>query len=316
MRESPAVSVVLPVYNDEALVESALDSILGQDFTSFEVIVVDDGSTDGTSARLESYRPDDRITLVDHEQNRGLPAALNTGLSLAEGKYLMRQDADDLSLPTRMQKQHDFLESNPDICVLTTGVEVIDESGDIKYSFMGPVDPGQCLDERNAIFHGAVMVRRQSLEAVGGYDEFFRFCQDYDLWIRLHEDGCEIRTLQEPLYQLRRDETLLSIEQRHRISIYAILARLSQERKQLLKRRAREEGIDTVYNQFNPIEQSRYHQRMSLANVEHGNRLSAARHAIVGILKQPGTPKPYGHLGLSLLPRPIIDRTLKRISGR
>jgi len=119
LSKPPLVSVLLPVFNGESLIRGAIDSILAQTFRDFELIVVDDGSTDGTAAVLSEYR-DPRVILLRHERNRGLIAALNTGLAVARGDYVARHDADDLSVPERLQLQSDFLNANEDVSVVSS----------------------------------------------------------------------------------------------------------------------------------------------------------------------------------------------------
>lgn len=216
---TPTVSIVLPVYNDDEHVDTSIESVLMQSFESVELLVIDDGSTDATRQRLEEYSSDPRLTVVRHVENQGLPTALNTGLGHATGTYVMRQDADDRSLPGRLQAQCNYLSANPDIAAVTSGVEVIDDNGNVLHTLTGPVDPAAQLQSQNSIIHGATMLRREVLEEVGGYDEFFRFCQDYDLWVRLHRAGHRIRTIQRPMYQLRREAELLTVDRRRQIAL-------------------------------------------------------------------------------------------------
>ncbi len=316
MTPSPDVSVVLPVYNDERHVRRSLESVLDQQFESFEVIVIDDGSTDGTRDNLRAYESDERLTVVEHQENRGLPVALNTGIDRASGTYIMRQDADDVSKPGRMSAQFDFLESHPEVAVVTTAVQVIDGDGTTRYTLTGPERPGKILAEQNSIIHGAVMARRDALLDVGKYDEFFRFCQDYELWMRLYRAGYDIRTLKEPLYQLRREDSLLSVERRRKITLYGLLARAPPDRKSTLQHLASENGLDAVYSKLTTSEQGRYHQRLALAHLEHGNRVAAIRSAVTGTIKRPLTRKTYAYLALSFLPNQITTKAIGRIRGR
>jgi glycosyltransferase involved in cell wall biosynthesis len=133
MTESPLVSVLLPVYNDASTVAPALDSVLAREFGSFEVIVINGGSTDDTRKQLRPYVDDDCVIIIHHDRNKGLPSAFNTGIRRATGSYLMRQDADDRSLPGRMRRQYEYLGSHPDMALLGTGAEVIDSKGEFLY---------------------------------------------------------------------------------------------------------------------------------------------------------------------------------------
>jgi hypothetical protein len=126
----PLISVIMPVYNGEKYLTEAVESILGQTFADFELIVIDDGSTDGSAAILESFRQnDDRVIIRQHSQNQGITVALNTGLALARGKYIARMDADDNSLSTRFEKQVAFLEKHREIDIIGSAVQMVDERG-------------------------------------------------------------------------------------------------------------------------------------------------------------------------------------------
>jgi glycosyltransferase involved in cell wall biosynthesis len=109
------ISVLLPVYNDEDTIGDALESVLNQTFDRYEVIVVDDGSTDRSADIVREYTDDASVRMVSHEANQGLPAALNTGLKTAEGKFVARQDADDISCPDRFETQYEYLTANPEV---------------------------------------------------------------------------------------------------------------------------------------------------------------------------------------------------------
>ncbi|HAS7841575.1 TPA: glycosyltransferase family 2 protein, partial [Vibrio cholerae] len=138
---SPKISVVMSVYNGEKYLGEAIDSILKQTFSDFEFIIINDGSTDKTLEIIKSYmKKDDRIVLVSRE-NKGLIVSLNEGLDLAKGQYIARMDADDISIKSRFEKQIEFLDSNPDIGVCGTWVEVFGENIKSKKWKMPTQDP-------------------------------------------------------------------------------------------------------------------------------------------------------------------------------
>lgn len=188
---SPRVSVVMPVHNGERHVRAAIGSILQQSYHDFEFLIVDDASTDATAMILsEVAEGDARVHVVCNEQNLGVTRSLNRALALACGDYVARMDADDISLPCRLEAQARFLTENPQVGVLGTRMAVIDEWGDhcaIDYmkTPSSDADIRQSLWRRNALCHGSVMMRRDILEQAGGYDEYFVAAQDYDLWLRL-----------------------------------------------------------------------------------------------------------------------------------
>jgi len=228
----PIVSVVMSVYNGERYLNECIQSILSQSFQDFEFIIIDDGSTDHTNEILHSYQ-DQRIIIV-HQDNMGLTKALNRGISLAKAKYIARQDADDISKPERLEKQVAFLEANPQVGLLGSRFEFIDEDGEVTRQSLLPTD-NDTLQERltkiNQFCHASVMMRREALDKVGAYREFFRFAQDYDLWLRIAEHY-EIANLPEMLVQYRELKDAISSEKILLQSRYAwAAAQLAQQRR-------------------------------------------------------------------------------------
>ena len=234
-----AISVVMSVYNGERHLSEAIDSILNQTFTDFEFIIVNDGSTDGTREILERYQ-DERIVLVNQD-NTGVTRALNKGIALAQGKYIARQDADDVSKLERLQKQFDYMEAHPSVGLLGTRFEFIDEFGQVTRQGSLPVE-NRRLQERlkviNQFSHGSVLIRKEALDKVGVYREFFKYAQDYDLWLRIAEQY-EVVNLPEYLFCYRELDQAISSNKILSQSLYAgIAADMARQR--------RETGSDTL----------------------------------------------------------------------
>src|SRR5215218_8009066 len=120
----PQVSVILPVYNGEAYLQEAVDSILAQTFTDFELLIINDGSTDDSERIIDSYK-DSRVKHLKNEQNRGLIFSLNRGVEAAKGAYIARMDADDVALPERLEKQMQYLKQNKEVGILSCTVSFI-----------------------------------------------------------------------------------------------------------------------------------------------------------------------------------------------
>lgn len=179
----------MPVYNGERFLREAIDSVLSQTYRDFELLVLNDGSTDASRSIVNSYT-DRRIRLIDNEQNRGLTATLNRGLAEASSALIARQDADDLSSPNRLAKQVEFLSHHPDVALVGTQARFIDKRG---YSSGSILQRACCHDSikwdllfDNSFTHSSVMFRKGVvLGEFGGYDETFSYCQDYDLWSRV-----------------------------------------------------------------------------------------------------------------------------------
>jgi len=237
------ISVVMAVYNGTRFLREAIESVLGQSFADFEFIIVDDGSTDETPEILASYA-DPRIRVLCNHENLGLAASLNRGIETARGEYLARMDADDISRAQRFAGQVDFLEQHPEVVLLGTAYEKIDEQGRV----VGRGDPPLANNElqtalplHNRFCHGVVMMRREALIRVGGYDEAFEQSQDYDLWLRLAELG-EIANLPEYLYAWRRHPGGVSRLQESRQASRAELAQRRAWRRRLCFLRFRDQA--------------------------------------------------------------------------
>jgi glycosyltransferase involved in cell wall biosynthesis len=183
--KSPEVSVILPTYNRAWILKEAIDSVLAQDFKDFELIVVDDGSTDDTGQILDSY---DQDLMVLHQSNRGVSAARNRGIDAAAGRLIAFLDSDDLWLPRKLTTQVNFFNSNPAAVINQTeeiwirnGVRVNPKTRHHKFSGMiFEKSLALCL-----VSPSAVMMKRSLFEEVGLFDEDLPACEDYDLWLRI-----------------------------------------------------------------------------------------------------------------------------------
>lgn len=213
---NPTISVIMPAYNAEKYINEAIDSILAQTFTDFEFIIIDDGSTDSTCAIVESYS-DSRIRFFKNEHNLGVAATLNRGLDLARGEYIARMDADDISLPTRFEKQAAYMDEHQDIVVCGTA-----------YCMFGENISEQVIecttDWRKAkaellfspcVAHPSVMIRKKILENNSlRYEEKYEGTEDYVLWWRIAQYG-KIAALQNILLKYRiHNEQITEIQSR------------------------------------------------------------------------------------------------------
>jgi glycosyltransferase involved in cell wall biosynthesis len=185
---NPTVSILMSVYNDASFLPEAMDSLLTQEGVECEFVIVDDAGTDGSSAILSTYS-DKRITLIRHKCNKGLAASLNDGLRYCRGKYVARQDGDDVSMPGRMRKQVEYLNQHTDIAYIGSGIIVIDEEGKRGKTYLYPETPEEIREcsrkLSNPLPHSSLMFRREALLSVNGYDELFKKSEDHDLHLRL-----------------------------------------------------------------------------------------------------------------------------------
>jgi|GEM_PF-1310091 len=187
----PRVSVILAVYNGERYVTESIESILKQNYKSFEFIIVDDGSTDGTSEILQQYSNNPYVTILTNSSNKGLTVSLNFGISVAKGEYVARIDSDDISVPQRLGTQVKFLDSNPDTWLVGSWYKRI-----IGKEYRG--DPYCPVSDKHfyrwslafycPFMHSSVMFRKEKVEeSIGLYDPRFVYAMDYDLWSRIAE---------------------------------------------------------------------------------------------------------------------------------
>jgi len=201
----------MSVYNGRAYLAQAMDSILGQSLADLELIVIDDGSTDGSLEIIRSFE-DQRIRLLVNQGNLGLTPSLNLGLAAARAGYVARQDADDISLPLRLARQAEYLDRHPGVAAVAGSAEYLDQDrGTVRADgrYLSPGAVRWSLLFGNELPHGAMMFRRRVVEEAGGYDETFTFSQDYDLWSRLSRKG-EIVRLAEVLIRYRLHDRALS----------------------------------------------------------------------------------------------------------
>jgi glycosyltransferase involved in cell wall biosynthesis len=199
----PKVTVLMAVYNAEKYTKLAIDSILLQTFKNFEFLIINDASTDSSLDLIESY-DDPRIRLITNEENLGLVKTLNRGLKLAEGEYIARMDADDICDLTRLQKQIDFFEQNPDHVLLGSSYILIDQDGKEKYRKIKPLSDIQVrwISLFRTVIDHPVAMFSSSLAKQLTYNENYKTTQDYDLWLRMMQHG-KAAVLKEPLLSYR-----------------------------------------------------------------------------------------------------------------
>lgn len=229
------VTVLLAVYNGERYLTNAIESILAQTFSDFEFLIIDDGSNDGTKDILGKYAKEKRIVLIRNKENIGLTNSLNKGLKFARGDYIARQDADDISLPDRLKRQVNFLDSNAGVAILGTNLKHIDSMGTPMKRQPKPYPTSSgvlswMLFFRNCLQHPTVMMRRNVTEKLGGYNAQLPLCQDYELWLRA-SFKYRLSNLPDILVKYRCHTDNLSVRQRElqqRISDSIVLSSLNE----------------------------------------------------------------------------------------
>lgn len=231
---SPTVSVLLPVRNGERFLALALDSLVLQRGVTFEIIAIDDGSSDATPSVLTRYAALHGCLRPVIVEGGGLARALNLGLTLARGRYIARMDADDIALPGRLAAQCEYLDRHPEIGVLGTQAWRIDVDGARRGRIRVPTGQRRVragLAVSSVLVHPTVMMRREPLLAVGGYRPLFDGAEDYDLWLRLSA-VTELDNLAEAWLLCRQHGAQVSIRHALRQAQRSALALISHQLRQ------------------------------------------------------------------------------------
>jgi glycosyltransferase EpsE len=202
------ISVIMAVYNCASTLQQALDSLYCQSYQNFKIILCDDGSTDDTLVIAEQNVANHKnVVLIKNETNKGLNFSLNHCLEYADTKYCARMDGDDISLPTRLEKEIVFLESNPEYAVVSTPMIYFDNDGDFRIGVgCGEISKMNFL-HGTPICHAPCMFRTDAVKRVGGYadGEEYKRVEDYHLWFKLFSSGYKLFELDECLYKMRDD---------------------------------------------------------------------------------------------------------------
>lgn len=201
MNIAPLVSVIMPSYNSKKYIKKAIDSVLEQTYSNFELIIVDGNSTDGTLDILDEYKKQDRRIKVIQDEGRGIGAALQLGCQIASGKFIARMDSDDIAINTRFEKQLKIFRSIPNLILVASPVIYINEDDSIVgYSF--PYTNKRIIQEKvYLIAHPTVMMKKDAYVKAGGYQPLLR-AEDYFLWNRMRLMG-EFYIFKEPLIKYR-----------------------------------------------------------------------------------------------------------------
>jgi glycosyltransferase involved in cell wall biosynthesis len=239
MSNEPVVSVVVRAFNCEKYIGEAIQGILDQTFQDFEIVVVNDASTDATPVILQTYaQRDERVKVFRNEFNQGPVRTMNIGLRHARGEFVAVNDGDDVSLPHRLETQVNFSRVNPQIALVGGGAYIIDEDGEefrnINLKRMMAEEARHFLETGHSFVHTSVIYRRRCIEAIGLYDEFFLCAHDYDMMVRM-ADTFDVAHHEEPLVKWRCLNTGITGSKKQAQAAFAELARM--------RSRAKKEGV-------------------------------------------------------------------------
>lgn len=325
----PIVSVIIRAFNSRKYIDYAIESVLAQTFQDFEIVVVDDASTDGTDRILHDYaRRDERVRIVRNGSNQGPVKTMNIGLRCASGEFIAVHDADDVSLSHRLETQVDFLRANPDVALMGGGAYFIDEEG--QEFRMGTADrmvgeaAREFLESGRAFIHSSVMYRREAIKSIGLYDEFFLYSHDYDMLLRM-ADRYEIALYEEPLVKWRQLNTGVTGKKKRAQAAFGELARIrirahradrGIDLQQEYERLVSNDVICDDDSRERPLSNSQYYYSIGLQLLERGN-IDIARKRFVQALKHRGSPsimmRTLFFLALSLWPRTVNTRAVQTL---
>jgi glycosyltransferase involved in cell wall biosynthesis len=304
--------VLLPVWNGEAFLEQAIESILRQTFSSFELIVIDDGSSDRSADIAEEFAcGDDRVHVL-RRAHEGLSAALNAGIAAAFGEYVARMDADDISIPHRLHQQVAYLDEHPACIAAGAWIEVVDEAGlhlGLK-TFVETHDEisAALLQGVSPIAHPTIVVRGDVLRAAGGYDARRYPSEDLDLWFRLAERG-ELANIGEALLRHRRHKAAVGVREREKMKAMALtICNEARSKRGLPSRRGTSILAGTNAD-------AQYHFECARTALIAGPRLTAVRHAAATIAAEPDRLYGYATLLACAIPRRLL-RVLLELRAR
>lgn len=283
----PQISVIMPVWNSQQYLTEAVESVLAQTFKDFELIALDDGSTDTSLEILQKFENQDSRIRVISGEHQGYSPLLNKGLSLAQGEYIARMDSDDVCLPNRFEEQVHFLNKNPDYVAVGSQAIRIDPEGDAIAQMEFPTDHNT-IDQsqiagRGKIMHPASMIRTEALLKINGYRPEFEPGEDFDLFIRLAEVG-KLANLSQPLLKYRthlKNVTVTRKEKHCEVKQEAL--------RQAYQRRGLNEPIPTISINDVPGEESKSRFLWMEMALAHGFYHSARKNAWLAFQAQPMT---------------------------
>jgi len=219
--DKPKITVLMPVYNAEKFVHEAISSVLAQTFTAFELLIINDGSTDDSLFIIETFK-DERIRIIS-QPNKGVAAALNLGLIYANADYIARFDADDICYPNRLQVQYDFIIANPSYQIVGSGADYIDLVGESVFTYSANAQTYEEILALNPkicpFIHSSVLYKKETIVKNGGYNEYAYTFEDHLLWANILsvEKACN---LNQSLIKVRLSPDSITIDEKWRTSLF------------------------------------------------------------------------------------------------
>jgi glycosyltransferase involved in cell wall biosynthesis len=317
MSQIPPVTVLMPAYNAAEYISEAIDSILNQTFNDFELLIINDGSSDETASILSSYK-DLRIKVITQE-NRGLVQSLNKGLRIAEGKYIARFDADDICYPERLQLQYDFLTQNKDYIIVGGDADYTDKNGNYIFTFESSYYEDNAIRKSDwsecPFIHSSVMFLKQSVLDAGCYNAKALTFEDHLLWKKLSRFG-KMKNLHQSLIKVRFNPESATIDEKWRGKEFIAIKQKAICNEEISDADA-ERLKEIIRSQnFIKFKEAAYYSMIAKKYLWNRHRPSRARiYLKKAISIMPGRKEPYLLYILSFFPEKVIMgiyKTFKR----
>jgi len=303
------VTVLMPAYNTEQYIGDAIRSVLNQTFTDFELLIVNDGSTDKTEEVITSFK-DPRIVLIN-QPNGGVSAALNTGLGQARGEYIARFDADDICYPDRLQLQYSFMKENPDYVVIGSDADYMDKNGEYLYLYRNIGHTNEEINERITTYcpfiHSSVFYIKEFALQTGGYDERAHTFEDWLLWKKFIKKG-KVCNFRQPLISVRLNPESVTVDEKLRGKRFVELKRAMLFGSSDITAEQEKELLAILKSQnFSGFKHFSYHILVAKKYLWNNYQPAKARqHLKEAISLKPFLPGTYGLLLLSYIPKTIL----------
>ena len=312
------ISVIMPAYNAALFIEEAIASVLAQTFTDFELIIVNDGSTDGTAAIIQSFR-DPRIVLIQ-QPNRGVAAALNTGLQHAKADYIARFDADDVCYPTRLQKQYAFMQQHPEYSIVGSAVDYMEQEGDYVFTYYPPATSDceiQLAKYHTCPFiHSSVLYHKETILQQGGYNTDAHSFEDHLLWMHALQES-KGYNIQQPLIRVRLNPQSVTIDEKWRTKAFHRIKQRALQKGNLTASEARQLGHILSKQNNQQVKEGAYHALLAKKYLWNNYQPEKARkhlRKVWQLNKWDGNS--YLFFLLSFLPEHLLRKTYKKIKTK
>lgn len=314
----PDITVLMPAYNAEKYIGEAIASVLSQTFTGFELLIINDGSTDYTKEIIESFN-DTRIRLIN-QTNQGIAAALNMGLLNAKAELVARFDADDICMPDRLQMQYKFLVENPGYIIVGSDAHYIDMGGEYVFSHSMPAHTNSQIQEltqsKCPFIHSSVLFLKEPVIRAGGYDKHAYAFEDHLLWSKVIKEG-KAFNIDQPLLKVRLNPESISIDEKWRTKRFHEIKFGSISRGSITEPEGRE-LMNILNQQNNPkIKEGSYYSLLGKKYLWDNHQPEKARINLRKAIRiHPGRLDSYAIMALSFFPKEFINWIYKRKLNR